>query len=216
MRQIVCVVFDIGNVLVRWDPRNLYRRMGYADAAMCSIMAETGLPDINHRLLDAGAPYGATIAELANRFPQHAEFILAFDTRWAEMLDGAIEQNVAVLRRLKRGGFPVHAVSNFSREKFNVARRLFPVLDEFDELIISGDVGTVKPDPEIFQILIDRRNLEPGQTLFIDDAAENIAAACRIGFDTVLFKPGETDLYAELVSRGVGEDRPSGGSRVPG
>ena len=74
----------------------------------------------------------------------------------------------------------------------------------------------MKPDPEIFQILIDRRNLEPGQTLFIDDAAENIAAACRIGFDTVLFKPGETDLYAELVSRGVGEDRPSGGSRVPG
>ena len=205
MKPIDCVVFDIGNVLVRWDPHNLYRRMGYADAATQSIMAETGLPEVNHRQLDAGAPYGATIAGLADRFPQHAEFILAFDRRWTEMVDGALEPNVAVFKWLKQAGYPVHAISNFSREKFDIVRRLFPFLDEFDELVISADVGMVKPDREIFELLIERTNLEPAQSLFVDDSEENIAAAHRIGFDTVLFKHGETDLQAELARRGVGD-----------
>ena len=209
MAEIDCVVFDIGNVLIRWDPGNLYRRMGYSDATTGSIMAETGLPEINHRQLDIGVPYAATVAALADRFPQHAEFILAFDTRWAEMLDGALEQNVAVFRWLRQTGYPVHAISNFSREKFDVARRLFPFLDDFDELVISADVGLVKPDREIFDLLIERRDLKPARSLFIDDRDDNIAAARWIGFDTVLFKQGETDLFAELARRGVGNGTPA-------
>ena len=107
MSQIDCVVFDIGNVLVRWDPRNLYRRMGYSDAETASILAEVGLPEINHRLLDAGGPFAATVGALAERFPRHAKFIRAFDERWVELLGGAIPATVAILKALKEAGVPV-------------------------------------------------------------------------------------------------------------
>jgi HAD superfamily hydrolase (TIGR01509 family) len=204
--EIDCVVFDIGNVLIRWDPRNLYRRMGYADATTSLIMSETGLLELNHRALDAGAPFAATIAELAVRFPQHAPFIRAFDTRWSEMLAGAIAPSVEILDNLKRSGFPVHAISNFSREKFDVTRNLFPFLNRFDELIVSGDIGMVKPDAEIFDLLIQRRKLDPRRTVFIDDSAPNIATARQLGFVTIHFSEDRTDLRAELVGLGLARE----------
>jgi HAD superfamily hydrolase (TIGR01509 family) len=206
VRQIDCVVFDVGNVLVRWDPRNLYRRMGYADATTSSIMAEIGLLEINHRVLDAGGPFGATLEALAARFPRHAEFIRAFDTRWVELLGGAIGTSVEVLERLKRAGMPVHAISNYNREKFDIARALFPILDDFDELVLSGDVGLVKPDPEIFELLIRRRNLDAGRTVFIDDSADNVATAHRLGFATIHFRENTTDLRAELLRLGLPQE----------
>jgi 2-haloacid dehalogenase len=204
--QIDCVVFDIGNVLIRWDPRNLYGRMGYADAAMASIMAETGLPEINHRVLDAGGPFGATLENLAARFPHHAEFIRAFDTRWVEMLGGAIAASMAMLGKLKRAGVPVHAISNFSREKFDIARDLFPFLNDFDELVLSGDVGLVKPGAEIFELLIRRRNLDVGRTVFIDDSSDNVATARHLGFATIHFQENTTDLGAELRRLGLPQE----------
>jgi 2-haloacid dehalogenase len=194
------IVFDIGNVLIRWNALNLYRKMGYADDAAAAIMAETGLLEVN-QLLDAGGPFGETITGHALKFPDHAEFILAFDARWPEMLNGAIDENVAILKSLRRSGTPVHAISNFSREKFDVARELFPFLDEFDELIVSGDVGCTKPGLEIFQLLIDRRGIDPAKTVFVDDSPANITAASSIGFDAILFAEGETDLSAELLRR---------------
>lgn len=203
LAQIESVIFDIGNVLIRWDPCNLYRRMGFEDAQTRAIMDETGLLEINHRKIDAGAPYEATIAALAARFPQHGEFIRAFDTRWSEMLDGAIAQSVAALKDLKSSGMPVYGLSNFNREKFDIARSLFSFLDLFDELVVSGDVGMVKPDREIYALLIARCDLEPGTALFIDDSAANITTARQIGFDTVLFDKDETDLRAELARRNV-------------
>ena len=109
MKQIDCVVFDIGNVLVRWDPRNLYKRMGYSDADTISILAEIGLPEINHRVLDAGGPFPATLEHLVERFPRHAAFIRAFDSRWMETLGGVIPGSVAIFHRLKQAGVPVHA-----------------------------------------------------------------------------------------------------------
>jgi len=93
MKQIDCAVFDVGNVLVRWDPRNLYRRMGYSDANTVSILAEIGLLEINHRVLDVGEPFAATLKALIERFPRHAEFIRAFDERWVELLGGAIPRH---------------------------------------------------------------------------------------------------------------------------
>ncbi|MBV9560081.1 MAG: HAD family phosphatase [Bradyrhizobium sp.] len=201
--SIECVVFDIGNVLLRWSPFNLYRRMGFSDAETTAILAETGLPEVNHRVLDAGAPYAETIAGLASRFPGHADFILAFDRRWPETLGGAIEANVAILRALQAAGVATHAISNFSRDKFDIARRAHPFLDEFDELVLSGDVGCVKPDPEIFELLLARRKLDPAACVFIDDNAANIETAQRLGFVTIHYTEHETDLEAELRRLGL-------------
>jgi 2-haloacid dehalogenase len=184
VKQIDCVVFDVGNVLVRWDPRNLYRRMGHSDVETASILAEIGLLQINHRALDAGEPFTATLEVLIKRFPRRAIFIRAFDERWVELLGGASPATVAILKALKEAGVPVHAISNYNREKFDIARGLYPFLDAFDELILSGDVRMVKPDPEIFKLLIRRRDLDVRRTVFIDDSADNVAIADRLGFAT--------------------------------
>lgn len=207
MGHIDCVVFDIGNVLIRWDPCNLYRRMGYADSRTAAILAETRLLEVNHRMLDAGAPCKATITDLAARFPEHAAFIRAFDARWSEMLDGHIEASVELLEDLKRAGLPVYALSNFNREKFELARTVFPFLDGFDDLIISGDVGVVKPDAEIFELLIRRRKLDPRRVVFVDDSLANIATARQLGFVTIHFTEHRVDLRGELVRLGVGQAR---------
>jgi len=203
VNQIDCVVFDIGNVLVRWDPRNLYRRMGYSDADTVSILAEIGLLEINHRVLDAGEPFTAILDALIERFPRHAEFIHAFDERWVELLGGAIPATVAILKALKEAGVPVHAISNYNRVKFDIARTLFPFLDDFDELILSGDVGVVKPDPEIFRLLIRRRDLDVRRTVFIDDSVDNVATARQLGFATIHFNEATIDLRTELLRVGL-------------
>jgi 2-haloacid dehalogenase len=201
VKQIDCVVFDIGNVLVRWDPRNLYRRMGYSDAGTVAIIAEVGLLEINHRVLDAGEPFTATLE--IERFPRHAEFIRAFDERWVELLGGAIPTSVAILEALKDAGVPVHAISNYNREKFDIARRLYPFLDAFDELILSGDVRMVKPDPEIFKLLIRRRDLDVSRTVFIDDGVDNVATADQLGFATIHYNEATTDLHTALLRLGL-------------
>jgi 2-haloacid dehalogenase len=96
--------------------------MGYADADTVSILAEIGLLEINHRVLDAGEPFTATLQALIERFPQHAKFIHAFDERWVELLGGPIPATVAILKALKDAGVSVHAISNYNREKFDIAR----------------------------------------------------------------------------------------------
>ena len=208
--QIDCVVFDIGNVLVRWHPRNLYSRMGYPEQETTSILAEVGLLELNHRVLDAGGAFGASLEPLVERFPQHADFIRAFDTRWVELLGGAIAPSVAIFESLKQAGVPVHAISNYNREKFDIARALFPFLNTFDELVLSGDVGLVKPDAEIFELLIRRRHLDVGRTVFIDDSVDNVATADRLGFAIIHFNETTTDLRAELLRLGLRAEAISG------
>jgi len=203
---INCVVFDIGNVLVRWDPRNLYRGMGYSDSETAAILTETGLLEINHRALDAGKPFPATLQLLVERFPRHAEFIRAFDNRWVESLGGAIPCSVAIFQRLKQAGVPVYALSNYNRQKFDIACELFPFLMTFDELVLSGDVGLVKPDAEIFELLIGRCGLDVGRTVFIDDSIANVATAARLGFATIHFNEKTTDLGVELLRLGLPSD----------
>ena len=206
MSGINCVVFDIGNVLVRWDPRNLYRRMGYSDPETAAILTEIGLLEINHRVLDAGKPFPATLQLLVERFPRHAEFIRAFDIRWVESLGGAIPCSVAIFQRLKQAGVPVYALSNYNRQKFDIACELFPFLMTFDELVLSGDVGLVKPDAEIFELLIGRCGLDVGRTVFIDDSIANVATAARLGFATIHFNEKTTDLGVELLRLGLPSD----------
>lgn len=206
MSGINCIVFDIGNVLVRWDPYNLYRRMGYLDWETAAILAEIGLLEINHRVLDAGGPFPATLELLVERFPRHAEFIRAFDIRWVESLGGAIPGSVGIFHRLKQAGVPVHALSNYNRQKFDIACALFPFLTTFDELVLSGDVGLVKPDAEIFELLISRCGLDVGRTAFIDDTIANVATAARLGFAAIHFNEKTTDLGAELLRLGLPAD----------
>ncbi len=201
MANVDTVIFDIGNVLIRWDMRNLYRRLFKTDGEIADFLDETGIEAENEKF-DAGKPFATGTAELAARFPHHREALLAFDSRWADCLDGAIAENVAVLAGLQKAGTTVHAITNFSAEKFPVACRMFPFLMTFEETIVSGAVKLVKPDPAIYRMLIERRKIDPARAVFIDDSAANIATARSLGLNAIHFA-GDADVRRSLQALGV-------------
>jgi 2-haloacid dehalogenase len=195
------VVFDIGNVLLRWNPRNLYRQTFDDEARMERFLATALAMDfVAHT--DIVADFSAAVAARAESFPEFADELKLFDERWIETIGGPIEENVALMRRLKRTGRPVHALSNFAHEKFALAQQHYDFLSEFDSAVISGHVGVVKPDPRIFEILFERVGRRPSELLFVDDSDANVRAAEALGMATIHFRSG-VDLERELIQRGA-------------
>lgn len=199
---ITTVVFDLGGVLIDWDPRYLYRTLFDGDdAALERFLAEVCTPEWNARQ-DAGRPWSEAVAELAARFPQQRDLIEAFHRRWPETLGGPIAENVAALAELRRTSVRLFALSNWSAETFPVARARYDFLGWFDGLVISGEEGVIKPDPRIFGRLIERFGVDPSVTLFIDDHATNVTAAASLGFATHLYRDPRS-LREDLVARGL-------------
>ena len=192
-RSIDAVVFDVGNVLIEWDPRHLYRRVfthddGTPDEARVAwFLAEVCHPDWNVEQ-DRGRSIAEAVAEALVRHPDHGPAIRSFYGRFQTMIPGAIEGSVRVLEALKAAGLPVHGLTNFSAETFATTRRRFGFLNACDTVVVSGEGGVVKPDPRIFEILIERARLTPGRTAFVDDSPRNIEAARALGFQAHLFE----------------------------
>ncbi len=184
------MVFDLGRVLVEWDPRHLYRMFiphVLADEdAMERFLAEVCPPEWNEAQ-DRGRPFADGIAEALGRHPEHEGLIRAFYDRWGEMVPYQIDGTVEILGLLRDAGVPVYALSNWSMETFPIAQARFGFLDWFDGMVISGEVGFVKPEPEIYELLCVRFDLDPAATVFIDDAPRNVAAAEVLGFHALLF-----------------------------
>ncbi len=195
------VVFDIGNVLLRWNPRNLYRKLFDDERRMELFLAEA-LPMSFVLETDIAPSFSDAIAARARAFPDDAAAIEAFDTRWVETLGGPIDENVALLRRLKAGDARVHALSNFAHEKFAQSCAAHDFLTLFDVAVISGREGVAKPHRRIFEILVARTGRPPQDLLFVDDVAKNIAAARAFGIETIHYQPG-VDLERELAERGL-------------
>jgi HAD superfamily hydrolase (TIGR01509 family) len=198
---LMIVVFDIGNVLLRWNPRYLYRKVFDDEERMERFLATAlGMDFVSHT--DIVENFAGAIEARVKDFPEFAQELRMFDKRWIETLDGPIEENVALLRRLRASGKPVYALSNFAHETFALAERHHDFLSEFDHRVISGHVGVVKPDPRIYQILFERVGRSPSELLFIDDSAANVHAAEALGMPAIHFTPG-VDLESELVARGA-------------
>lgn len=193
--MITTAVFDLGGVLIDWDPRHLYRKLFEDAAEMEAFLAEVCNGEWNGRQ-DEGRPFAEAVAELSARHPQQRDMIAAYHDRWPEMLGGAIDDTVAILAELQSLGRPLYALTNWSAETFPHARERFDFLAWFDGLVVSGEEGVKKPDPEIFEILLRRHGLDPAGTVFIDDSAGNVAAAGALGFEAVHFTSA-----AELRSR---------------
>jgi 2-haloacid dehalogenase len=199
--HITSVVFDLGGVLIDWNPRHLYRKLFDADeAAMERFLAEVCTPEWNSRF-DAGRPLAEGVAELVAVHPEQAELISAYQQRWPEMLGGAFEGTVAILGELRRAGLRTYALSNWSAETFQVTRPLYPFLEEMDGILVSGEVKLGKPDPAIFREFLRRFNLAPQNTVYIDDWDRNIAVATALGMIAVRFVDAVL-LRSEL--RGLG------------
>jgi 2-haloacid dehalogenase len=184
---ITAVTFDLGGVMIDWDPRHLYRKLFDGDdAAMERFLAEITTPEWNRRL-DAGQPFAEGVAELAAKHPDQADLIAAFHSRWSEMLGDAFAGTVAIMRELRGAGVRTYALSNWSAETFGTARQRFGFLDEMDGILISGEAGVAKPDLAIFHEFLRRFRLEPETTVYIDDWDHNVVAARTLGMVALRF-----------------------------
>jgi len=195
------VVFDLGGVLVDWNPRHLYRRLFADEAAMERFLAEVTTPAWNLEQ-DRGRPFADGIASLVRDHPDQAELIDAYWRRWPEMLGDPHQGTVEVLAELRGSGVRLLALTNWSAETYPFAAPRYPFLGWFEAVIVSGDVELVKPDPAIFQLLVDRYGLEPSQTVLIDDTPANVRAAAALGFRAISFTSAPA-LRRDLVAMGL-------------
>lgn len=192
-------VFDIGQVLLRWQPRDSLGRHLADDAAIDAFMDEVGFMDW-HARQDAGRPVIEAVAEHSARFPHHASILASFYDDWLLSVPGEVPGTRAIFEGLAARG-PVYGISNFSRELFDRTVPAYPFLGSFTGLVLSGDVGINKPDPRIYAILCERHDLTPSDCVFIDDSERNVAAARAHGMTAVHFTDAAS-LSASL--RGLG------------
>jgi 2-haloacid dehalogenase len=190
------VVFDVGNVLLRWDPRNLYRKIFDDEARIEWFLSTVCTPEWNVEQ-DRGRDWDEAVSLLVSRHPDHEAPIRAFHERWHETVSGTFEQNVTLLEQLRRAGVPNYCITNFSGVKFQEAQQRYPFLSGFDGAIVSGDERLLKPDPAIYRLLLDRYGLNAEDCIFIDDSAANVRGAQNVGMHAIRYLE-PMDLAAEL------------------
>lgn len=196
------IVFDFGGVLIDWNPRYLYYKLFDDDREAAErFLDEIGFVEWNTEQ-DRGRPFAVAVRELTERFPHRADLIRAYDERWEESIGGAIEPTVKILGELKQAGYALYGLSNWSAETFPRIRHQHPFFDWFDDILLSGDVQLVKPDPRIFRLLLEKIKRAAEDCLYIDDSEANIAVADRLGFKTIWFK-SPAQLEGELIARGL-------------
>ena len=198
------VVFDVGHVLYDWDPRYLYEKI-IADPAELDWFLSHVVTRAWHYQHDHGRPFAETSAELIARFPDQADRIRAFETRWNETLPGPMPGMPDLVADLHAAGVPLFALTNYSGEFWRRWRPTIPLFDLFSGFVVSGDEGIVKPDPAIYALALSRFGLAPGEAVFIDDKAENVAAADTAGLIGHVFVDA-ADTRAWLAERGVAAD----------
>lgn len=194
------MVFDIGRVLIGWDPEGFFDHQ-IGRTARERLFAEVDLHGMNLRI-DEGHGFAAPVAELAARHPRWAAEIRLWHDRWSDMVPGPIPRSVALMRALKRRGVPVLALTNFGRETLVIAQARFEFLNEFDQMFVSAELGLLKPDPAIYAALETGSGYAPEQLFFTDDRPENCAAAAARGWHTHLFEEPE-GLEAALLAHGL-------------
>lgn len=195
------VVFDVGNVLIRWDPLLVYREMIPDDEKRAWFMQNVCTSAWNLEQ-DRGRSWEEAVALLVAGHPEWESQIRAYDERWHEAVPGIIEDSVAVLAELKQRGEKVYAITNFSREKWAECLIRFPFLQSFDGVVVSAHERVIKPDPAIYEILLQRYGLSAPDCIFVDDSAKNIEAARGVGMKAVHFVE-PIDLRSELAGHGV-------------
>jgi len=206
--QQPAIIFDMGGVLIDWNPRYLYRKLFANEAEMEWFLAEVCTQDWNVQQ-DAGRPFAEGVAALTAQFPAHTSHIRAFDERWDEMVRGPIAGTVTILEELAATGYPLYGLTNWSAEKFAQTRPRYAFFRHFRHILVSGQVKLIKPDPRIYQLLLDHVQRPAAECLFIDDSVPNVDAAQQLGFDAIHFQ-SPAQLRAELAQRRILTSKDSG------
>jgi 2-haloacid dehalogenase len=197
---IEAVIYDIGNVLIEWNPERFYdRKIG--EARRRAMFAAIDLHGMNDAV-DRGANWQEAVLDCAARNPDWHDEILCWHSHWSEMAAPEIPHSLRLLRQLRSKGIPVFALSNFGIQTFEVGEALYPFLREFDRRYISGHMGVIKPEPEIYQMVEQDCGIAPRHLLFTDDRIDNIAAAQARGWQTHLFD-GPQGWADRLVAEGL-------------
>ncbi|HXQ38493.1 MAG TPA: HAD family phosphatase [Anaerolineales bacterium] len=194
---IKAIIFDYGNVLLEWNPKLVYQRYFPDDPeGMEKFLHEINFMEWNAHQ-DRGRPFAEGVEILSTQFPQYAELIRAYHEHWPDSIGEAVTGTIELLKQLKQAGYPLYGFSNWSAETFPLARAKYDFFDLFDDMVISGAVGFAKPEPEIYQIMLDKIGRPAQECLFIDDSLPNILQANKIGFQTIHFQ-SPTQLEEEL------------------
>ena len=195
------VVFDLGNVVITWDRRLLYRSMFAAEEDLERFLTEVYSLEANERF-DRGQSLDDFTAELAALHPRYTDEVMALRERWVETIGPVIDGSVAILAELRARGVPIYALSNWNAETFALVEPRHEFLRWFDGIVISGREGVVKPEPEIYRVLCARHGFAPREALFVDDSVVNVDGARAVGMDAVHFT-GSDALRGALVARGL-------------
>ncbi len=176
------VLWDIGNVIVRWNPRTLYQEI-FKEPAECDRFLSHVCNMVWHVAHDLGVTFADNRAPLLERFPEYAEEIHAWETRWWDMFSGPIPETEAAIEALHQAGVPQFGVTNMSHETFPGTIAMSPAFARLSDCLVSAEVGLLKPDPAFYALACERFGLQPSQVLFFDDSAANIESARDFGFD---------------------------------
>ena len=200
MPDVNAVIFDIGNVLIEWQPERFYDSVIGPDRrrAMFAAIDLHGINDV----VDRGGHFRDTIHAAADANPDWRDEVLMWHDRWIDMATPTIDHSVRLLRALRAQGVPVFALTNFGIQTFEIAEPVYPFLGEFDRRYISGHMGVIKPEPQIYEMVEQDCGLDPATLLFADDRIDNINAAAARGWQVHLFD-GPQGWADRLVSAGL-------------
>jgi len=200
--NIKAIIFDYGNVLIEWNPRYVYQRYFPNDPeAMEGFLQEVNFMEWNAHQ-DKGRTFTDGVAALSKQFPHHSHLIQAYHDHWKDSIGVAYWDTVEIMKQLKQKGYPLYGLSNWSAETFPYAREKYDFFDLFDDMVISGTVGHVKPEPEIYHLILEKVGNPAHECLFIDDSLPNVRQANTMGFQTIHFTSPE-ELKQELIEMGL-------------
>lgn len=188
VKNETAVVFDLGGVLIDWNPRYLYRTIFDGDDDRVEHFLANICTMEWHTKHDAGRSMAEGIAELVERHPEEEAFIRAFKDRWREMIRGTIDGTLDILHELHGAEVPLYALTNYSAEKFDDLLDMVDFMSLFRDVLVSGRVGLIKPDPAIFKLMLARFGLDPRRTVFVDDVSDNIDSARALGLTGIHFQ----------------------------
>ncbi len=203
MKNIKTIIFDLGGVLIDWDPRYVYREVFNGDEEKVAWFLNTICTSDWNVEHDAGRLLKDGTELLVKQYPKYEEWIRIYYDRWADMLGGPIIENVDLLHKLKEtSNLSLFALTNWSAETFPVALERYHFLQHFEGIVVSGEEKTRKPFPKIYEIILDRYQIIPENAVFIDDNFDNVVAANNLGIHGIHFK-NASQLAKDLISLGI-------------